>query len=92
MKKIVLVVLLALSLQAGSILCEDAHSRVLKYNKLFIFAAERNDKLDMELNVDMLILYTEKALAECGDGWRFEKATSELRRAMIDFSEELKKQ
>jgi len=91
MKKLLLVVLLALSLQGSSIMCEDAFERVQKYNKALSFAAESNDMFQIKVNIKMVILYAEKALVECGDDWKFKDATMNLRKGMINLSKKLER-
>jgi len=91
MKKVILVVLLALSLQGSEFLCKDAHNRAYKHHKAYNFAFERMDKREMITQNKMEIYYAEKALVECGEGWHLYGEWVQWRLDLIEVGKKLKK-
>ena len=91
MKKILLVVLLALSLNAGGIICEDSQERAVKHHQLMIFASERKDYYFMGKENDLAIKYLERAIASCGYNENENRVAAEFRDALLNISKTLKK-
>lgn len=84
MKKVILILLIAFSLNASNVMCEDSTKRFNKYVKLVQFALERKDYVALDTNLYMEIRYAEKALASCGDDWEHKDRVLEIRKAAIE--------
>ena len=65
MKKIILVVLLALSLYGKSEVCQSHLDESLKLNTMVGLAAERQDFFSVRVNAKKLILHLESIIVEC---------------------------
>ena len=91
MKKIILVVLLALSLSAGGIICTDSKERFVKHHQLLLFASEREDYYTMSTECYLSIKYIERAIASCDQNEKEAKLAAKLRSELIRFSKMLKK-
>lgn len=91
MKKILLVVLLALSLNAGNVICEEAQKSFAKHHQLLLFASEREDLYDMKVENGFAIKYIERAIASCNHGGKEAKLAAKLRSELIRFGKILKK-
>ncbi|MDP2894758.1 MAG: hypothetical protein Q8N78_10385 [Sulfurimonas sp.] len=56
MKKVILMLMLIIGLNADSAKCIEAHSRYNKYNELFNVAYDKKDLLVIERNLNVLII------------------------------------
>ena len=91
MKKILLVVLLALSLNAGGVICTDSQERFAKHHKLLMFASEREDYYSMKTENNFAIKYIERAIASCDYSVKEAKLAAELRSELVRFGKILEK-
>lgn len=90
MKKILLVVLLALSLHAEVDFCKDAFNRYLKYDDAFVMALERVDVPELKKNNTLRLKYIEKTISTCGRKWHGRESAIEIRKSVIKISNYLK--
>ena len=91
MKKLVLIVLLALSLKAGSIICEDSQERTMKHHQLMVFASERRDYYSMAEENGLVIKYLERAIASCNYDENENQVANKFRDALLNIKETFKK-
>ena len=67
MKKLFMLLVIVGLLNASESMCKDSVSRFDKYLSLLKMSAERQDVPTMRYQSHMLILYSEEAIANCGD-------------------------
>ena len=91
MKKVILLLLVALSLSASEFMCKDSFNRYSKHQELFDFAYERGDVLQMKVSNQMSIMYIEKTIATCGGDWKGRDAALRIRENARAISEHLKR-
>jgi hypothetical protein len=91
MKKILLVVLLALSLNAEGIMCLDSEDRFTKHQQLLAFASEREDYYSMKVENNLALKYIERAIASCDYYGEEKEVAAKLRSALMKLNKTLEK-
>ena len=90
MKKILLVMLLALSLNASGIICQDSQERFTKHHQLMMFASEREDYYSLKVENNLALKYIERAIASCDYSGEEKEVATKLRSALIQYGKLLK--
>lgn len=88
MKKNILVVLLALSLQGGEIACQEAHKISSKHAMMVSAAMTRKDRHDYGKQIDLTLKWLDRALAECHPAWYARERANDLRDYMLKLKKE----
>ena len=65
MKKVILVLMFVVGLNASESACDYSYDNYLKYNELFNMAFERKDFSTMRIYSSMRIYYIETSIVEC---------------------------
>ena len=91
MKKIILLLLMVFSLNASQFMCDDSWDRYMKHYSLFEVAKERNDVLSMKIRIALTLVYIERTIVECGDGWKHKENAEGIREELFNVSEILEK-
>lgn len=84
MKKLLLIVLLALNVFGGEVMCDDAYERFLKYNEQFAFAYERKDLIASYVASGQRVFYIEKTITSCGRDWKHREQALIVRKSIVD--------
>lgn len=88
MKKIILVVLLALSLSGDSFLCKESFKSLREHQALLQYSIDRKDANDIKNNMANVIRYSEFAIVDCGEDWELRSLTIKLREALVAYANE----
>lgn len=83
MKKIILVVLLALGLNGSEVACKMAENFSTKHAKLIVYAVEREDWSDYEVQIDLTLKWVDRALVECAADWSGRKEGEKVRATLL---------
>ena len=83
MKKLFLVFVLVVGLNASSFICDDSVKRIKKYNVLFSFAHEENNIREMVFTNNQRLSYAGKAIANCDSEKYSIDALSNLRKSYL---------
>ena len=86
MKKIILVVLLALGLQGSAVGCQESAKLGLKHNKLIIRALKREDMFAYKVQMSLAIKWLDRALVECPANWTGRRTATSLRDYLLELS------
>lgn len=88
MKKVILVVLLALSLHGGEIACQEAHKNGIKHGMMVHAAITREDRHDYGVQLGLTIKWLDRALAECHIAWYGRQTAIDMRSYMLKLKRE----
>lgn len=90
MKKVILLMLLAFSLSAEELMCDDAYERFVKYSQQFDFAFERNDLRVALIASGQRLFYIEKIITACGVHWKHREQALVVRESVLDVDNTLR--
>ena len=85
MKKILLVVLLALSLHGGEVACQESFKISMTHNVLIVAAIERGDVVARNREIKLTLKWLDRTLAECPADWIPRKTATDLRDFLLTF-------